>query len=50
VFEYDWQQIGRSRVRVDERAAPVRLVHAGDESLPPTGYRRISLAEFLGET
>jgi PLD-like domain/Trypsin-like peptidase domain len=50
VFEYDWQQIGRSRVRVDEGVAPVRLVHAGDESLPPSGYRRISLAEFLGET
>jgi PLD-like domain/Trypsin-like peptidase domain len=50
LFEYDWQQIGRSRVRVDEGVSAVHFVHAGDESVPPSGYRRISLAEFLGET
>jgi phosphatidylserine/phosphatidylglycerophosphate/cardiolipin synthase-like enzyme len=50
LFEYDWQRIARSRVRSDEGVAPVRLVHANDEAPAPSGYRRISLAEFLGET
>jgi PLD-like domain/Trypsin-like peptidase domain len=50
LFKYDWQQSARSRVRSDEGMAAVRLVHARDEAPAPSGYRRISMAEFLGET
>jgi len=50
LFEYDWRQIASSRARSDEGVAPVRVVPAGDEAPAPAGYRRISLAEFLGET
>ena len=50
LFKYDWQQIARNRVRSEEGMAPVRLVHARDKSPAPSGYRRISMAEFLGET
>ena len=50
LFQYDWQQIGRRRVRSDEGMAPMRFVHARDEAPAPSGYRRISMAEFLGET
>ena len=49
VFQYDWQN-AQNRVRSDERMIPVRLVHARDEAPAPSGYRRISMAEFLGET
>jgi hypothetical protein len=50
LFKYDWQRIGRRRVRRNEGMAEVRLVHARDEAPAPSGYRRISMAEFLGET
>ncbi len=50
LFQYDWQQIGRRRARRDEGMAPMRFVHARDEAPAPSGYRRISMAEFLGET
>lgn len=50
VFEYDWRQVAQTRVRRDESASPMRFVPAGDEAPTPAGYRRISLAEFLGET
>ena len=49
VFQYDWEN-AQNRVRSDEGMAPVRLVHARDEASAPSGYRRISMAEFLGET
>jgi hypothetical protein len=50
LFEYDWLRIARTRVRSDEGMAPMRLIHVSDEAVAPSGYRRISLAEFLGET
>jgi hypothetical protein len=50
VFKYDWERIGRRRVRRNEAMAEFRLVHARDEAPAPSGYRRISMAEFLGET
>jgi phosphatidylserine/phosphatidylglycerophosphate/cardiolipin synthase-like enzyme len=50
LFEYDWQRIARTRATSDDGVAPVRRVHASDELPAPSGYRRISLDEFLGET
>ncbi len=50
LFEYDWRRIARKQVRSDEGMAPVHLVHPRDEAPAPSGYRRISMAEFLGET
>ncbi len=50
VFDYDWRQVASSRVRTDEGVAPVQLVAVGEEAPTPAGYRRVSLAEFLGET
>ncbi len=50
VFEYDWSQLARGGARIAEAAAPLRVVSAGDEAPVPAGYRRVSLAEFLGET
>lgn len=49
LFEYDWKQIARKRTS-NEAVSPVRVVSATDESPTPAGYRRISIAEFLGET
>ena len=50
LFEYDWRHIAQNRVRGDEGMPPLRLVHPQDEAPAPSGYRRISIAEFLGET
>jgi phosphatidylserine/phosphatidylglycerophosphate/cardiolipin synthase-like enzyme len=50
LFDYDWSQIARNRVKTVESTAPLRIVSAGQEAPVPPGYRRISLAEFLGET
>jgi hypothetical protein len=50
IFEYDWRQIEANRARTDEGMSRIRLVGTRDESPAPPGYRRISLAEFLGET
>ena len=51
LFEYDWDQVARNQVR-PERAVreSVRIIPAGAEAPAPSGYRRISLGEFLGET
>jgi hypothetical protein len=51
VFEYDWKQVAKNRVRSDERVSErVQFVTPGAEMPVPAGYRRMSLAEFLGET
>ena len=50
LFEYDWKQVARNRARLDESLSPVRVMPVGQEAPTPPGYRRISLAEFLGET
>jgi len=51
LFEYDWSQVAHSRVRFDEEiVGPVRIVSATFREAPPSGYRRISLGEYLGET
>jgi hypothetical protein len=49
LFDYDWNQIARKRTS-NEAVSPVRVVSVTDESPTPAGYRRISIAEFLGET
>jgi hypothetical protein len=50
VFQYDWDQVARNRSRVNESLSPIKVVMAGEEAVMPPGYKRISLAEFLGET
>jgi hypothetical protein len=50
LFEYDWEQLATNRVRSNESLSPVKVAMAGQESVTPRGYRRVSLAEFLGET
>ncbi|MBF9034413.1 hypothetical protein HKCCE2091_09190 [Rhodobacterales bacterium HKCCE2091] len=51
IFDYDWTHLARNRIARESLAArPVLTVPAGAESPPPPGYRRISVAEFLGET
>jgi hypothetical protein len=49
-FEYDWDQIGSKRSRSNESLSPIKFTMAGEEAVTPRGYKRISLAEFLGET
>jgi len=51
LFDYDWNQVAQHTVR-SERAIPesIRIVPAGVETSVPSGYRRVSLNEFLGET
>lgn len=51
LFEYDWKQMATNRARPESAlAAPIRIVPAGVEAPVPTGYRRMSIAEYLGET
>lgn len=50
VFEYDWEQIGSKRSRSNESLSPIKFTMAGEEAITPPGYKRISLAEYLGET
>jgi phosphatidylserine/phosphatidylglycerophosphate/cardiolipin synthase-like enzyme len=51
LFEYDWEQVAYNRVRPERPLRDaIRLIPAGVEAPTPRGYRRISLAEFLGET
>jgi hypothetical protein len=51
LFEYDWTQVASAK-RASELASreSIRVVSAGLEAPTPAGFRRISLAEYLGET
>ncbi|MCA1459847.1 trypsin-like peptidase domain-containing protein, partial [Bradyrhizobium sp. NBAIM18] len=51
LFEYDWEQIATNRGRTESAPArPIRIVRAGAETAVPSGYRRMSVADYLGET
>jgi hypothetical protein len=51
LFKYDWEQIATHRVRHEGAlSSPIMIVPARAESPVPPGYRRISIAEYLGET
>jgi phosphatidylserine/phosphatidylglycerophosphate/cardiolipin synthase-like enzyme len=51
LFEHDWTQLASERAREESPiASPIRIVPAGVEAPVPQGYRRMSLAEYLGET
>ncbi|GKX32536.1 MAG: serine protease [Rhizobiaceae bacterium MnEN-MB40S] len=50
LFEYDWSELARNRWRGEAASGAVRFVTPGAESATPAGYRRISLAEYLGES
>jgi phosphatidylserine/phosphatidylglycerophosphate/cardiolipin synthase-like enzyme len=51
LFEYDWQQVAENRIRVEAPTREsIRLIQADLEAPTPAGFRRISLAEYLGET
>ena len=50
VFEHDWNNVATNRADTEMPDAAVQFVPAGAEVPTPAGYRRISLAEFLGET
>ena len=51
LFEYDWQQVAENSIRVEAAAREsIRLIQADLEAPTPAGFRRISLAEYLGET
>ncbi|MGK9230958.1 trypsin-like peptidase domain-containing protein [Inquilinus limosus] len=49
LFEHDWSQLAKHEVRSGTVNEMVRLVPAAAETPAAPGYRRISLAEFLGE-
>jgi hypothetical protein len=51
LFEYDWRQVAENRIRVETPTREsIRLIQADLEAPTPAGFRRISLAEYLGET
>lgn len=51
LFEYDWEQIASNRARTEGAPSkPIRIVRAGAETPVPSGYQRISVADYLGET
>ncbi|BBO30447.1 phospholipase D-like domain-containing protein [Lacipirellula parvula] len=45
VFLFDWEQLARNEA--DERVGGIRIAKPGEEA--PTGFRRVSLSELLGE-
>ncbi|UVC19338.1 phospholipase D-like domain-containing protein [Mesorhizobium onobrychidis] len=51
LFEYDWAQVASNRTHAESAfPSPLTIVPAGVETPVPKGYRRVSIAEYLGET
>ncbi|MEP9348170.1 phospholipase D-like domain-containing protein [Xanthobacter sp. KR7-225] len=48
IFEYDWREMARSRVRDDlEALPPIRVLRGGNEAGIPNGYRVVRWADAM---